>query len=389
MGLTADALEEIEQERRKTLSQPKVRQRLAGKYKTNMQIVVVSGSSGLVGSEVVQKFCGEGFTVVGIDNDMRQKFFGPEASTAPTQSRLESLFPDKYIHHNADIRDHERLARIFQTYSSDIKLIVHTAAQPSHDWASSEPITDFTINANGTLVMLECTRKHCPESAFVFCSTNKVYGDTPNRLPFVERSTRWEIEPSHRFSGGIDETMSIDASMHSVFGASKTAADVMVQEYGRYFGMKTAVFRGGCLTGENHAGARLHGFLSYVVRCVVSGADYAIYGYKGKQVRDNLHSSDLVNAFYCFFKSPRVGEIYNIGGGRDVNCSVLEAIDLSEKICGKRLNYRIDEVARAGDHRWWISDTSKFRSHYPDWKVTMDLEKIIQAIYSTNVQRWV
>ena len=353
-----------------------------------MDIAIVTGSSGLVGSEVVQMLCNEGFTVVGIDNDMRQKFFGPEASTAGTKIQLTSQFADKYIHHNTDIRDLEQVQRIFRTYSSDIKLVVHTAAQPSHDWASSEPITDFTVNANGTLVMLECARHSCRDCVFIFCSTNKVYGDTPNRLPFVERPSRWEIEEGHPFNDGIDETMSIDASKHSIFGASKVAADVMVQEYGRYFGMKTAVFRAGCLTGQNHAGARLHGFLSYLVRCVISGNQYSVYGYKGKQVRDNLHSSDLAKAFYCFFRAPRVAEVYNIGGSREVNCSVLEAISLSEKICGKKLDYRIEEAERAGDHRWWISDTSKFKSHYPDWKITMDLEKIIYAIFSSNVERW-
>jgi len=353
-----------------------------------MAVVVVTGSCGLVGSEVVRLFCRKGYAVVGIDNNMRQHFFGEGASTAGTREVLKQNFGKNYIHREADIRDTDDISRIFKEYGSDIALVVHTAAQPSHDWASSDPIMDFQINAFGTLALLESCRQNCPDSTFIFCSTNKVYGDTPNLLPCVEHETRWELEPSHRFYPGIDESMSIDNCLHSLFGASKVSADVLVQEYGRYFGMKTAVFRAGCLTGENHAGARLHGFLSYLVRCAITNTEYTIYGYKGKQVRDNLHSEDLANAFYCFYKQPRVAEIYNIGGGRNGSCSVLEAIAVTEKLTGKRIRYSVDDRARIGDHRWWISDTRKFSSHYPSWKISHGLEDIIGLIFSSNAGKW-
>jgi len=352
-----------------------------------MDILLVTGSAGLIGSESVKYFCELGYTVVGIDNDMRKVFFGEEASTKWNRDLLIEKYKEKYIHHSVDIRDEKDISNIFKDYNSDIKLIIHAAAQPSHDWAAKEPITDFTVNANGTLNLLENTRQLCPEAVFVYCSTNKVYGDTPNFLPLVEKETRWEVEQTHPFYNGIDETMSIDNSKHSLFGASKLAADILVQEYGKYFGIKTACFRGGCLAGPNHCGAELHGFLAYLMKCAVTGDKYTIYGYKGKQVRDNIHSYDLVNAFYHFFKSPRVGEVYNIGGGRFSNCSMLEAIKICEEIAGKKLNYSYEETNRIGDHIWWISDNTKFKNHYPQWELQYDFKDILIQIYEYNIKK--
>jgi CDP-paratose 2-epimerase len=290
-----------------------------------MSIAVVTGSAGLIGSETCKKFSAEGFDVVGIDNDMRARFFGKEASTANTRRQLEHSLKN-YRHHECDIRDAEGIDRLFGGLKDQVKVIVHTAAQPSHDWAAREPFTDFGVNAVGTLNLLEATRRHAPGAVFIFTSTNKVYGDTPNRLPLVELDKRWEIERGHPFWLGIDETMSIDQTKHSLFGASKVAADVLVQEYGRYFDMKTACFRGGCLTGPAHSGTELHGFLAYLMKCTVTGRPYRVFGYKGKQVRDNIHSHDLVSAFWEFFRQPRSGEVYNLGGSRHSNCSMLEAI---------------------------------------------------------------
>lgn len=346
-----------------------------------MDVAVITGSAGLIGSEAVRFFSARGFTVAGIDNDMRKYFFGAEASTEWSRRQLEESVP-RYRHHALDIRQQEDVDRLFQRYSGDIRIVVHTAAQPSHDWAAREPMTDFTVNALGTLVMLEATRRHCPEAAFIFTSTNKVYGDAPNRLPLVERPTRWELDPAHPFAEhGIDESLSIDQSKHSLFGASKTAADVMVQEYGRYFGMKTAVFRGGCLTGGGHSGTELHGFLSYLMRCCVEGRPYTIFGYQGKQVRDNIHSVDLVNMFWHFYQNPRPGEVYNAGGSRHSHCSMLEAIALCEEISGRKLSCRYVESNRIGDHIWYVSDVRKFRAHYPAWEYRYDLRAILAAIY--------
>jgi CDP-paratose 2-epimerase len=274
------------------------------------------------------------------------------------------------------------MEKIFSKYSSDIKIVIHTAAQPSHDWAASDPIMDFTVNANGTLVLLEMTRKHCPQATFIFTSTNKVYGDTPNSLPLVELPTRWEVAESHAYyAHGIPETMSIDHTKHSVFGASKVAADVMVQEYGRYFGMNTVCFRGGCLTGPAHSGTQLHGFLNYLMRCCVSERPYTVFGYKGKQVRDNIHSHDLVNMFWHFHQNPRPGEVYNAGGGRHSNCSMLEAIRICEQLSGKKMNWTYQETNRIGDHIWWVSDVNKFKAHYPAWDYEYDLMAIMTDIY--------
>ncbi len=353
-----------------------------------MSIIIVTGSAGLIGSESVRFFCERGFTVVGIDNNMRQVFFGENASTEWNRDRLLQDYGDKYIHHTVDIRDHEAIAQVFQTYGKDIDLIIHTAAQPSHDWAAREPYTDFTVNANGTLVLLENTRQTCPDAVFIFCSTNKVYGDTPNLLPLVEQELRWEIEETNPYSKGIDETMSIDHCKHSLFGASKVAADVLVQEYGRYFGMKTASFRGGCLTGPSHSGTELHGFLSYLMKCTMTGNHYKIYGYKGKQVRDNIHSYDLVNAFYHFYQAPRVAEVYNMGGSRFSNCSMLEAIQECEAIAEKKLNWSYVDDNRIGDHIWWISDVQKFKQHYPEWNLTYRITDILKEIYTKNISRW-
>lgn len=347
-----------------------------------MKAVLVTGSAGLIGAESVRFFAKLGFRVVGVDNDMRRYFFGADASTDWSRRQLEREFSN-YIHVEADIRDQVAMERLFVDYSSDIDLIIHTAAQPSHDWAAREPFTDFSVNATGTLTLLEMTRRYCPDAAFIFASTNKVYGDLPNFLPRVEKEMRWELEPTHPYAEhGIDETMSIDQSKHSLFGASKVAADVMVQEYGRYFGMKTACFRGGCLTGPGHSGAMLHGFLAYLMKCVITGQHYTVLGYKGKQVRDNIHSYDLVNAFYQFYQNPRVGEVYNMGGSRHANCSMLEAIALCEEIASKKLNWTYSETNRSGDHIWWISDVRKFQSHYPAWQYHYGLRETLEEIYS-------
>ncbi len=351
-------------------------------------IVVVTGSAGLIGSETARLFHERGHRIVGIDNDMRKRFFGPEASTAWNRAELERELP-KYRHVDADIRDADAIGKLFAEIGSQVGLIVHAAAQPSHDWAASDPIMDFTVNANGTLVMLESMRKHCPEAVFIFTSTNKVYGDRPNELPLVEQAKRWEIDEKHAyFKHGIDENMSIDQTLHSLFGASKVAADMLVQEYGGYFGLKTAVFRGGCLTGPSHSGTQLHGFLAYLMKCVATGAPYKVLGYKGKQVRDNIHSRDLVEAFWHFYKAPRSGEVYNIGGGRHSNCSMIEAIDMCEAIAGRKLKWTYDETNRKGDHIWWISDTRRFEQHYPEWKLAYDVPAILQEIFDQNQARW-
>ena len=353
-----------------------------------MSVAVITGSAGLVGSEAVAYFADLGMDVVGIDNGMRAEFFGPEASTRWVRDRLSAQVP-RYVHHDVDIRDSGAISNIFQRYRRDISLIIHAAAQPSHDWAATNPPVDLTVNTNGTSVLLEATRQLAANAVFIFMSTNKVYGDTPNQLPLVELETRWELQPSHPYAaGGIPESMSVDRTMHSLFGVSKLAADLLVQEYGRYFGMKTACFRGGCLTGPNHSGTQLHGFLAYLMKCAVTETPYTIFGYKKKQVRDNIHSADLIRAFHEFFKNPRAGEVYNIGGGRDSNCSMLEAIALCENITGKELRARYVEENRRGDHIWWISDLAHFQDHYPGWKLTHDVPNILQDIFELNLDRW-
>ena len=346
-----------------------------------MDVTLISGSAGLIGAEAARFFYDKGMKIVGIDNDMRSRFFGEDASTAWSLNSLKDSIPD-YVHHSIDIRDESAVGNVFSEYGDDIKLVVHTAAQPSHDWAAKEPFTDFTVNANGTLVMLESARQHCPDACFIFTSTNKVYGDLPNELPLVEKEQRWEVDEQHPFyEFGIDESMSIDQCKHSLFGASKVAADVLVQEYGRYFGMKTACFRGGCLTGPGHSGTELHGFLSYLVKCAITGDHYNVFGYKGKQVRDNIHSYDLINMFWHFYQNPREGEVYNAGGSRHSNCSMAEAIQMCEARTGRPMNYTLSDENRIGDHIWYISDVRKFQNHYPDWSYRYNLDDIMDQIF--------
>lgn len=352
-----------------------------------MKVAVITGSSGLIGSEAVEFFSKKFDLIVGIDNNLREYFFGKDGNTDWNANRLKERVTN-YRHYNVDIRDTDGLEKIFKEYNSDIHLVLHTAAQPSHDWAAKEPFTDFTVNANGTLNLLEMTRLHSSNAVFIFTSTNKVYGDNPNFLPLVETETRWEIAGDHAyFTNGIDEKMSIDNTKHSLFGASKVAADVLVQEYGKYFGMKTGVFRGGCLTGPNHSGAQLHGFLAYLMKCAITGNAYTIFGYKGKQVRDNIHSFDLVNMFWHFYQSPKAGEVYNAGGGRYANCSMIEAIKICEEITGNKMNYSYSEKARIGDHIWYISDLSKFKKDYPEWNWTYNLKETLSQIHDGIVTR--
>ncbi|GAC1538630.1 MAG: NAD-dependent epimerase/dehydratase family protein [Herpetosiphon sp.] len=353
-----------------------------------MSVAIITGSAGLIGSEAATYFAAQGLEVVGIDNNMRQVFFGADASTDWQRQKLEQTLGARYQHVDCDIRDAAPIQALFKRYGSAISLVVHTAAQPSHDWAAREPATDFTVNANGTLNMLEATRLHAPDAVFIFTSTNKVYGDTPNQLPLIEQELRWEIDPGHTYATGIREDMSIDQTLHSLFGASKVAADVMVQEYGRYFGLRTACFRGGCLTGPNHSGTQLHGFLAYLMKCTVTGKPYTVYGYSGKQVRDNIHSADLIRAFDAFFRAPRSGEVYNMGGGRYSNCSMIEAIRLCDDIVGEPLRWTYSETNRMGDHMWWVSDLSRFQSHYPNWQLRYNVPQILEQIYAANVEKW-
>lgn len=342
-----------------------------------MKTVLVTGSAGLIGSESTRFFCERNYRVIGVDNNMREYFFGKEASTDWNRKKLMEQY-SRYIHVAADIRDEKKMREIVKKYLPD--LIIHTAAQPSHDWAAKEPLTDFSVNATGTLILLEAFRQYAPSAVFIFTSTNKVYGDRPNTLSLIELKTRYELPHGHRYYNGIDERMSIDDTLHSVFGASKVSADVMVQEYGKYFGLNTGVFRGGCLTGPAHSGAQLHGFLAYLVKCIATGKKYTIFGYRKKQVRDNIHSYDLVNAFYHFYKNPTKGEVYNIGGSRHSNVSMLEAIEKIEAITGKKANISYIETPRKGDHIWYISDVSKFRKQYPKWKYTYDSDRIIREL---------
>ena len=353
-----------------------------------MGVAIVTGSGGLVGSESVARFVEAGYDVVGIENDLRAYFFGASASTAEQTKRLRSTYGTSFTSVELDIRDGDGIDAVFRQHKAALELVIHTAAQPSHDWAASEPLTDFAVNATGTLNLLEATRRHSPDATFIFTSTNKVYGDRPNFLPLVEQETRWELPDDHPYHQGIDTSMSIDRCLHSLFGASKASADLLVQEYGRYFGLPAVVFRGGCITGPNHTGARLHGFLSYLMRCTMTGDPYTVYGYAAKQVRDNIHSADLVSAFAAFHGNPRPGAVYNIGGGRESNCSMLEAIELCEQIAGKPLAWELGEEARIGDHKWWISDLSEFRRDYPDWELAYDVDSILREINEQNAERW-
>jgi CDP-paratose 2-epimerase len=350
-----------------------------------MSVAIITGSAGLIGSQACKHFASLGLTVVGIDNDMRSYYFGKEASTSWMRERLQDL--PGYRHHDVDVRDRRSIFKIFERYGKDIALVIHAAAQPSHDWAAKEPFTDFEVNAVGTLNLLQAARQHAGEAPFIFMSTNKVYGDAPNSLPLIEEEVRWEIDPEHAYRDGIDESMSVDHSMHSIFGASKLAADIMVQEYGKYFGMRTVSFRGGCLTGPDHSGTQLHGFLAYLMKCCAMGVPYQVLGYKGKQVRDNIHSADLICAFDHFWRNPRSGEAYNMGGSRFGSCSMLEAIGLCQEISGKKLKWSYVESSRQGDHVWWISDVSRFRSHYPGWNLTYNVETILREIYDATQVR--
>jgi CDP-paratose 2-epimerase len=358
------------------------------RYTALMAVALITGSAGLIGSEAVDSFVARGFDVVGIDNDMRKRFFGDDASTSWQRAELERRHGTRYTHEDMDIRDASAVMRVFERYGLQLTAVIHTAAQPSHDWAAREPFTDFGVNAVGTLNLLEACREHSPDAVFVFTSTNKVYGDTPNRLPLVEQETRWEIDPSHPFVNGIDESMSIDQSTHSLFGASKVAADILVQEYGRYFGMRTGVFRGGCLTGPHHSGTMLHGFLAYLMKCTVTETPYRVFGYKGKQVRDNIHSADLVSALHAFVDAPRVGEVYSIGGSRFSHCSMLEAIALCQEISGCELPWTYEDKNRIGDHIWYVSDIGKFQRHFPAWTQRYDVKSLLQDIHDQNVERW-
>ncbi len=352
-----------------------------------MSIVLITGSAGLIGSEASRFFHERGFDIVGVDNNMRQYFFGEDGSTTWNREQLEGGLSN-YRHRDVDIRDTAAIDALFSKFGKDIALVIHTAAQPSHDWAAREPITDFTVNANGTLNLLEASRRFCPDAAFIFTSTNKVYGDTPNELPLIEGETRWEIDETHPYYAfGIDESLRIDQCKHSLFGASKVAGDILVQEYGRYFGLKTAAFRGGCLTGPAHSAAELHGFLGYLVKCVVTGRSYTIFGYKGKQVRDNIHSHDLVSAFWHFFQNPREGEVYNMGGSRHTNISMLEAIEIAQRLSGKTLDYSLSDESRIGDHIWYISDVRKFQAHYPEWQYEYDIERTLQEMVEAMEER--
>jgi CDP-paratose 2-epimerase len=347
---------------------------------------IITGSTGLIGSSACEYYLNKKKTIIGIDNDLRKYFFGTNGSNKWKEKKLKK---DKnYIHYSADIRNKNKIFEIFKKYRKKIKAVIHTAAQPSHDWAAKEPFTDFDINANGTLNLLEALRNFCPEAPFIFTSTNKVYGDTPNFLPLEEKKLRYEIKKNHKFfKKGINETMSIDQTTHSIFGTSKTAADLLVQEYGRYFNLKTVTFRGGCLTGENHSGAQLHGFLSFLVKSIIGEKKYSVFGYKGKQVRDNIHSTDVVNTFDQFIKKPLGGgKVYNLGGGRENSCSILEAIKIIEEISGKKSEYKILNKNRIGDHIWWISDNSKFKKDYPSWRIKINLKTSLEKMIAHEIQ---
>lgn len=343
-----------------------------------MSLVLITGSTGLVGSESVEFFSKKGFDVIGIDNNLRKFFFGKEGDTTRIKNKLKKN--NSYIHYNIDIRNFSALEKIFKRYNKKISLIIHTAAQPSHDWAKNYPKIDFEVNASGTLNLLELTKKYSSSSTFIFMSTNKVYGDNPNKLKIIEKKTRFEINISHKYFRGIDETMSLDNCTHSFFGVSKSYADLLVQEYGKNIGLNTACFRAGCITGPNHAGAKLHGFLSYLVKISLIKRNYNIIGYSGKQVRDNIHSFDLINCFWHFFKKPRIGQVYNVGGGRKSNCSIIEALDQVEKSTGKKIKKKFIKENRVGDHIWYISNMKKFKSHYPKWKQEYSGKRIIEEL---------
>ena len=344
-----------------------------------MKIALITGSCGLVGSESSIFFEKKGFRIIGIDNNCRKIFFGKDGDISWVRNKLKKELKN-YYHFNTDIRNFKNLKKIFKKFKKNIDLIIHAAAQPSHDWAKNKAFVDFDINAKGTLNLLELTKLYCPNAPFIFMSTNKVYGDNPNFLPLTEKKTRWEIKKYHKFKSGIDETMSIDNCTHSFFGASKSYADLIVQEYGKNVGLKTACFRAGCITGPNHSGAKLHGFLSYLVKISLQKKKYSLIGYKGKQVRDNIHSSDLVSCFWEYYKKPGFGEVYNIGGGRYSNCSIIEALNLVEDIASIKIKKKFLKENRIGDHIWYVSNTKKFQKRYPKWKQNFSTKKIIKEL---------
>ena len=344
-----------------------------------MSVALITGSCGLVGSESALFFSKKGFEIIGIDNNSRRLFFGKEGDISWVKSKLKKEIKN-YYHFNTDIRDYNSLEKIFRKYKKNINIIIHSAAQPSHDWAKGKPFIDFDINAKATLNLLELTKKYTPECPFVFMSTNKVYGDNPNKLPLLEKKTRWEINPKHKFYKGIDESMSLDNCTHSFFGASKAYADLIVQEYGKNIGLKTSCFRAGCITGPMHSGAKLHGFLSFLVKASIKNKKYTLIGYKGKQVRDNLHSNDLVKCFWEFYKKPRNGEVYNTGGGKFSNCSILEALKIVEDSIKIKIKKKVIRENRVGDHIWYVSNMNKFRKHYPKWKQIYSTKKIIYEL---------
>ena len=350
-------------------------------------MILITGSTGLIGFAASNFYLKENNKVIGVDNDLRSYFFGKKSSNKWKEKILKKN--NNYSHYSIDIRNKKKIFDLFKKYKGKIKSIIHTAAQPSHDWAAKEPFVDFEVNANGTLNILEAYRIYNPDASFVFTSTNKVYGDRPNFLPLKEKKYRFEITNNHSFyKNGINETMSLDQSTHSIFGSSKVSADILVQEYGRYFNLNTVVFRGGCLTGENHSGAELHGFLSYLVKTHINKKNYSIFGYKGKQVRDNIHSYDVVTAFNEFIKKPKKGGlVYNLGGGRNNSCSILEAINIIENMSGIKSKYKILRLNRIGDHIWWITDNSKFKKDYPKWKIKYSLKKSLEQMISFELQR--
>ena len=346
-----------------------------------MSLALITGSCGLVGSESATFFANKGFEVIGIDNNSRKFFFGKDGDISWVKAKLKKKLKH-YIHYNIDIRNYKALEKIFKKYKKKISLIIHCAAQPSHDWAKDKAFIDFNINAKGTLNLLELTKIYCFDSPFIFMSTNKVYGDNPNFLPLVEKKTRWEIKNNHKFKKGINENMSLDNCTHSFFGTSKVYADLIVQEYGKNIGLKTACFRAGCITGPNHSGAKLHGFLSYLVKVSLKQKKYTLIGYKGKQVRDNIHSSDLVNCFWEFYKKPRSGEVYNTGGGRYSNCSIIEALDYIQNQTSIKIKRIYKKENRIGDHIWYISNMQRFKKHFPNWKQKYNTKKILEKLIS-------
>ena len=346
-----------------------------------MSLALITGSTGLVGSEAVNFFCDKGFDVIGIDNNLRKYFFGSNASTTIIKNSIIKK-NKKYLHHNLDIRNSNGIEKIFKKYKKKISIIIHCAAQPSHDYGKNFPKLDFDVNAFGTLNLLELTKKYCSDAVFIFMSTNKVYGDNPNKLKFIEKKDRWELSKKNPFYNGITENFSIDECTHSFFGVSKTYADLIVQEYGNNVGLKTVCFRAGCITGPNHQGVPLHGFLSYLVKNCYEKKEYDVIGYKGKQVRDNLHSLDLVNCFWEYYKKPKPGKIYNIGGGRYSNCSIIEAINIFQKLTNIEIKKNIIKKPRVGDHIWYISSLKRFKKDYTKWKQKYDTKKIIDELLS-------